>query len=115
MPMPFWVYLLQCSDGSFYTGHTDDLERRIGQHEQGLCCDWTRRRRPVRLVWADSAPTHLEALEFERRVKRWSRAKKIAMIEGDWARVGYYAKPPHERPSTTLGTNGLPVGQVAHP
>jgi len=103
--MQFWVYILRCRDGSYYTGHTDDLEKRMAEHEQGLAADWTRRRRPVELVWCEDAPTRYEALAFERRVKNWSRAKKEALIAGDWQRVGYFATPPHERPSTSLGTN----------
>ena len=103
--LQFWVYILRCADGSFYTGHTDNLEARLWQHEQGICCDWTRKRRPVELAWADTAPTRRDALEFEMRVKRWSRAKKIALIESDWAALSYHAKKPRERPSFTLGTN----------
>jgi predicted GIY-YIG superfamily endonuclease len=89
--MQFWVYILRCRDGSYYTGHTDDLEKRLWQHREGKMWDWT--------------ATRYEALEFERRVKNWSRAKKEALIAGDRERVGYFAKPPHERSSTTLGTN----------
>jgi putative endonuclease len=110
--MQFWVYILRCRDGSYYTGHTDDLDKRLYQHREGKMCDWTRRRLPVELVWCDWTGTRYEALEFERRVKNRSRAKKEALIAGDWARVGYFAKPPHERPSTSLGTNEL--GEV-HP
>ena len=77
--MQFWVYMLRCSDGSYYTGHSDHLEGRLWQHHNGIGCDWTRRRRPVELVWCDSAPTREEALAFERRVKGWSRAKKEAL------------------------------------
>jgi predicted GIY-YIG superfamily endonuclease len=101
----FWVYILRCRDGSYYTGHTDKLEQRLAEHEQGLGSDWTRRRRPLELVWCADAPTREEALAFERQVKNWSRAKKEALIAGDWARVGHFARPPHERPSTSLGTN----------
>jgi len=109
--MQFWVYILRCSDGSYYTGHTDDLDKRMAEHRDGLAADWTRRRRPVELVWCDWAGTRYEALEFERRVKNWSRAKKEALIAGDWARIGYLARPPHERPSTTLGTNEVVESQ----
>jgi predicted GIY-YIG superfamily endonuclease len=122
--MQFWVYILRCSDGSYYTGHTDDLEKRLWEHSEGKGSDWTRHRRPVELVWCDWAGTRDEALAFERRVKNWNRAKKEGLIAGDWARVGYFARPPHERfssspgkeaavppeahgsrPSTSLGTN----------
>ena len=104
--MAFWVYILRCADGSFYTGQTDNLDQRVGQHQTGGYCDYTSRRRPVRLVWSQDFPTRIEALEAERRIKPWSRAKKEALIRGDWAALSYYARPPKERPSTSLGTNG---------
>ena len=103
--MQFWVYILRCRDGSYYTGHTDNLEKRLAEHLAGKAADWTRRRLPVALAWSDQAPTRAEALTFELRVKAWSRAKKEALIAGDWQRVGYFARPPRERPSTSLGTN----------
>ena len=103
--MQFWVYLLRCADGSYYAGHTDNLEGRLWQHQQGICCDWTRRRRPVELVWCEAAPTRYEALAFERRIKGWTRAKKEALIASDWDRISWLARPPHERPSTSLRTN----------
>src|SRR5215213_1081528 len=101
--MQFWVYLLRCSDGSYYAGHTDNLEGRLWQHQQGIGCDWTRRRRPVEFVWCEAAPSRYEALAFERRIKGWTRAKKEALIAGDWDRVSWLARPPHERPSTSSG------------
>ena len=103
--MQFWVYILRCRDGSYYTGHTDNLELRLSQHRDRLGSDWKARRLPVELVWCADAPTRQEALTFELRVKNWSRAKKEAMIAGDWERVGHFARPPRERPSTSLGTN----------
>ena len=103
--MQFWVYLLRCSDGTYYAGHTDNLEARLWQHQQGLGCDWTSRRRPVELVWCDTAPTREEAQAFELRIKGWTRAKKDALITGVWNEIGRLARPPHERPSTSLRTN----------
>ena len=108
--MSFWVYVLQCADGKYYTGHTDNLERRFAEHQAGGHCDFTSRRRPVQLMWSDYLPTRIEALEAERRIKPWSRAKKEALFRGDWAAVSHFARPPKERPSTSLGTNG--VGRV---
>ncbi len=106
--MRFWVYLLRCADGSYYAGHTDDMEGRLWQHQQGIGCDWTIRRRPVELAWCEAAPTRDEALAFERRIKGWTRAKKEALIAGDWDRIGWLAKPPHERRLTVEpGTPGL--------
>ena len=101
-----WVYILRCADGSYYIGHTDALDRRIAEHNAGKGADWTSRRQPVALVWAEPFATRIEALEAERRIKPWSRAKKEALIRGDWAALGHFAKPPHERPSTSLATNG---------
>ncbi|ATE65308.1 GIY-YIG nuclease family protein [Rhizorhabdus dicambivorans] len=104
--MAFWVYILQCADGRYYTGQTDDLERRVAEHQTGEFCDFTARRRPLCLAWTESFQTRIEALEAEHRIKSWSRAKKQALIRGDWASLSYFARPPSERPSTSLGTNG---------
>lgn len=104
--MSFWAYMLRCSDGRYYTGHTDDLERRINEHMPGGFCDFTSRRLPVELVWSEQFHSRLEALETERKVGRWSRAKKEALIKGDWKRIGFFARPPAERFSTSLETNG---------
>ena len=106
--MAFWAYMLRCVDGRYYTGHTDDLDRRIGQHQTGGHCAFTLRRRPVELVWSENFPSCIEALEAERIVGGWSRAKKEALIAGDWSMVSYMARPPRERLgfSTSLEANG---------
>ena len=104
--MALWVYLLRCTDGRFYVGHTDDLERRMYQHRHGGFCDFTSRRRPVALAWTQEVSTREEALAAERQLKGWTRAKKQALIAGDWAALSWLAKPPKERPSTSLRTNG---------
>jgi putative endonuclease len=104
--MAFWVYILKCADGRYYAGHTDDLNRRIAQHHAGQGGDFTARRRPVTLAWCGDTSTREEALEMERRLKPWSRAKKEAWIAGDFARLSHFARPPSERPSASLGTNG---------
>jgi putative endonuclease len=87
----FWVYILQCADGSFYTGHTDDLDKRVAEHSVGEGSAHTRRRRPVKLVYTEQFSTRLEALEAELRIKGWSRAKKHALIAGDWDRISRLA------------------------
>ena len=104
--MPFWCYILRCADGKYYTGHTDDIERRMAEHLEGGYSAFTSRRRPFELIWADEFPTRDEALESELRVKKRSRAKKEALSAGDWARLSLFAKPPSERVSTSLDTNG---------
>lgn len=67
--MPFWTYMLHCADRSFYVGHTDNLETRIGQHEAGQITGYTQTRLPVKLVWSQSFGTRIEALEAERQIK----------------------------------------------
>ncbi|MCJ2187405.1 GIY-YIG nuclease family protein [Novosphingobium beihaiensis] len=104
--MAFWAYILRCADGKYYTGHTDNLERRMAEHQHGGFCDFTSRRRPVTLIWCAEFPSRYEALSAELRVKKWSRAKKEALAASDWGKLSYFARPPHERVSTSLDTNG---------
>ncbi|WP_417621874.1 GIY-YIG nuclease family protein [Parasphingorhabdus sp.] len=98
--------MLLCADGKFYTGHTDDLERRVAEHSNGGYCKFTSPRRPIELVWSETFSTREEALSAELTAKKWSQAKKRALIAGDWKKLSYFAKPPQERLSTSLDTNG---------
>ena len=88
----FYVYMLRRSDGSYYVGHTDDLEWRLAAHQRGVVSGYTLTRRPVRLVWNEQFHTRQDAFERERQVKGWSRAKKEALIAGDWERVKLLAR-----------------------
>lgn len=85
--MSFSTYMLKCVDESYYIGHTDNLERRIGMHDQGTIPGYTTARRPVKLVWSQDFATREEALAAERQIKGWSRAKKEALVRGDWMEV----------------------------
>jgi tRNA/rRNA methyltransferase len=86
--MSFWTYILKCADGSYYTGHTDDLERRVAQHVSGHFRDcYTFNKRPVELAWSEYFQQRSEALDIERRIKGWSRPKKEALVRGDWAAI----------------------------
>jgi len=85
--MSFWVYILRCSDGSYYTGHTDNLDNRIAEHQAGEIPGYTSTRRPVQLVFVQEFASREEALAAELQVKGWSRKKKEAMIRGDWKEV----------------------------
>ena len=96
----FWVYILRCADDSYYTGHTDNLERRIGQYQAGECEGYTATRRPVVLAWSQECVTREEALSAEMQIKGWSRNKKEAMMRGDWAEVSRLAKSKSAHPST---------------
>jgi predicted GIY-YIG superfamily endonuclease len=88
----FFVYILRCRDYSYYVGHTDDLERRMAQHDAGEFPGYTEGRRPLRLVFAQEFPTREEALAAERRLKGWSRAKKEALIMQNWDRLRLLAR-----------------------
>ena len=91
--MSFWVYILRCSDGSYYTGHTDNLESRIAQHVTGVIPScYTFNRRPVECLFSQDLPTREEALAAEQQIKGWGRKKKEAMIRGDWAEVSRLAR-----------------------
>jgi tRNA/rRNA methyltransferase len=76
--------MLRCADGSYYVGHTDNLEDRVASHHSGLIEGYTQRRRPVTLVWSQEFPDRDQAFAAERQIKGWNRAKKEALIRGDW-------------------------------
>ena len=90
--MAFWTYMLHCRGGTFYVGHTDNLDHRLAQHQSGSIAGFTADHLPVTLVWSEQFPTRLEALETERKLKGWSKAKKLALIRDDWARIAALAK-----------------------
>ena len=95
--MGFWAYMLHCADRSFYVGHTEDLDARIGAHQSGLIPGYTATRLPVTLVWSDEFPSRYEALQAERQIKGWGRAKKLALIRGDWKLISALARNSKEK------------------
>ena len=97
--MGFWLYVLRCSDGSYYIGQTDDLEKRIGQHQAGQSGGYTKSRRPVEVVFVECFERRDEALERERQLKGWSRTKKEALVAGDWNEVSRLARSGWRRKS----------------
>lgn len=102
--MSFWAYMLRCADGSYYVGQTDALEGRVGQHQAGEVEGYTQIRRPVELVWSHDFPSRLEAVEAEQQVKGWSRAKKEALIAGDWDRIRQLASRKVLRDAASAGS-----------
>ena len=118
--MSFWVYILRCSDDSYYTGHTDNLEQRIGEHQHGLCAGYTATRLPVERAFSQECTTREEAIAAEQQIKGWSRKKKEAMMRGDWTEVSRLAKGiQHDsalvHPSTSSGrteTNSVPPTEI---
>ena len=84
--MAIHVYMLRCSDGSYYVGSSrDSLDRRIAEHNAGRFPGYTLRRRPVELVWHEEFKLITDAIAVERQLKGWSRAKKEALIHRDFA------------------------------
>jgi putative endonuclease len=78
--MAYFCYILECSDGTFYTGWSTDPERRERQHNAGRGARYTRDRRPVRLVYVEEQPDKPSALRRELRIKRFPREKKLKLI-----------------------------------
>ena len=106
--MTFHVYILRCADGTYYTGHTDDLERQVAQHQSGAIPGYTHDRRPVALRWAQDFPTRIEALERERQVKDWSRTKKEALFrEAGIAVTQAACSPPRVSASLDAGSDRM--------
>ena len=96
--LDFYIYILLCRDGSYYVGHTDNIEVRLSQHEQRYFpyC-YTARRLPVKLVFVQTTSSRSEALEAERKIKRWTRIRKQALIDGDFEllmKLGRRVRPP---------------------
>jgi len=79
----FWVYILRCADGTLYVGHTTDILRREQAHNEGRGGRHTASRRPVRMVYTERHVTLESACARERQLKRWTAAKKQALIAGD--------------------------------
>ena len=120
--MDFYAYMLRCSDGHYYVGHTDDVDARIAQHQVGAIPGYTEKRRPVTLVWSERFPDRDQAFAAERQIKGWSRAKKEALIRADWEALHLLAKKPVLRyagstssPATQDERNGGLTPPLAHP
>ena len=87
-----WLYILRCNDGSYYTGCTSNIEQRISQHQSGLIEGYTSERLPVKLVYNIHFQDIRDAIAAERRIKKWSRSKKEALIRGDFELLRLLAK-----------------------
>ena len=83
----FFVYLLQCSGSSFYCGSTNELKNRLAEHNQGEAALWTRKRRPDKLIYYETADSLLLARRREKQIKGWTRIKKLNLINGIWEKI----------------------------
>ena len=92
--MGAFVYMLRCADGSYYVGsaRNNDLGQRVAEHQAGAYRGYTSTRRPVHLVWSEYFDRITDAIAAERKIKGWSRAKKEALIEADWAEITRLAR-----------------------
>ena len=93
MNLGYYVYILECHDGSYYTGMTNDLNRRMQEHHTGFdpgCYTYTRR--PVELKYFEHFQNVNEAISWEKQIKGWSRKKKQALFEGNWEKIKELAK-----------------------
>jgi putative endonuclease len=96
--MDIWVYMLECSDGSYYIGLTRaGLEKRISEHHAGVYRGYTHSRLPVRLVWSQDFQRLTDAIACERQLKGWRREKKQALIRGDGAALQILARTARTR------------------
>ena len=91
------AYIVRCGDGSYYVGSTVDLEARLWQHNNDGGAAYTRRRQPVVLVWNAEFDSVAEAFAFEKRVQGWSRAKREALIRGDFDALPELSRRPSAR------------------
>ena len=76
------MYILECSNATFYTGSTKDLERRIAQHQAGEGANYTKKHLPVKLIYYEKFDRIDWAFQREKQVQKWSRKKKIALMNG---------------------------------
>ncbi|QCX02234.1 GIY-YIG nuclease family protein [Aggregatimonas sangjinii] len=108
----YFVYILFCSDGTYYTGMTNDLERRLAQHQSGHRKDsYTYFRRPVLLKWYLQCTSPSEAIAIEKQIKGWSHQKKMALIEENWKDLVEFSKNysehrhPKDRDRSSTGSD----------
>ena len=80
----YFVYILECSDKSYYTGVTNNVEKRLAEHRSGSIQGYTSNRLPIMLVYTTSFYDINDAIRFEKQIKGWSRKKKEALMRGDF-------------------------------
>lgn len=97
-----WMYILQCADGSYYVGSTKDLDRRLWQHQSGQGAKYTSRRLPVKLVYSEEYERVADAFAREKQVQNWSRAKREALIKGEYENLPPLAKKKFVKKDKTV-------------
>ena len=102
--MSGWIYILQCSDNSYYTGSTNNLEIRLAQHQNGEGANYTKKRLPIKLVFSQEYERVDDAFYVEKQVQGWSRKKKQALIEGKFDQLPKLAQCQNESHSDNCAT-----------
>lgn len=97
-----WIYILECADGSYYVGSTKDIERRLWEHQSGLGAKYTSRRLPVKLVYSEEYERVADAFAREKQVQNWSRAKREALINGEYDSLPPLAKKKFVKKSSPV-------------
>ena len=108
------MYILECADGSYYTGSTWDLDRRLSEHQNGLGANFSAKRLPVKLVYCEYFERVDDAFYREKQVQGWSRRKKQALIEGNKEKLVEYSRnytqyPPVASTSSATGRHAVPL------
>lgn len=88
----YYVYILLCSDGTYYVGSTHDLNARVIRHNEGRAAAYTAIRRPVTLIYSEAHPDQLAAMYREKQLKGWSHQKRDALVRGDMATLKLLSK-----------------------
>jgi predicted GIY-YIG superfamily endonuclease len=84
----FYLYILRCKNGSYYVGHTDNIDKRMSEHHLGLIDNcYTKKRRPVELIFLEVFSTRDDAFHAERQIKGWTREKKEAFMKNNWEEI----------------------------
>ncbi|NRQ48726.1 GIY-YIG nuclease family protein [Aeromicrobium stalagmiti] len=92
-----FMYILRCSDGSYYVGSTRDIDARLRQHQCGEGAQYTKRRRPVELVYCLPCESVVQAFWWEKKVQKWGRAKREALIRGELELLPELSKKTFDR------------------
>jgi putative endonuclease len=95
--MTAWLYILRLKSGNLYIGATTDLKQRYQDHQNGKACRTTKLDPPVKVVYSESLPTFSDARKREAQIKRWSRAKKEALVAGDMVKQRNLSKSRNNR------------------
>lgn len=99
----YYVYIIECSDGTYYTGITNDLDKRLKQHSKGINKEsYTYKRRPIELVFSHLFTDPSQAINFEKQIKGWRREKKLALINDEWEKLPELSRNYFEKQTKSL-------------